>query len=347
MKILEAAINSRQDVSLTAYLQDAGKEFRNITKRPAVLVIPGGGYQFCSDREADPVAFAYLKAGYNAFILRYSVGADHKWPEPLEDYEDAMEYIKNHAEEWNVLSDKIAVVGFSAGGHLAGAAATIAKHKPAAAILGYAVLNEVVDEIAEDAPIIAKQVDYDTAPCFLFASRADNVVPIKNTLDMAISLDKAGITFESHIYAFGPHGFSVGDTAIQTRESAFCERIPNWVQDSVGFLKDVMGDFCVGTVEEKILSKPKCKAHVTDDESAWLSLDCTIGRIMGNPAAKEVLTDVIEEMKKTIIPFTPEMTFDDMMNCFSRMKLRDILHEKSIEINEEQIDALLREVPNI
>lgn len=258
-----------------------------------------------------------------------------------------MEYIKNHAEKWNVLSDKIAVVGFSAGGHLAGAAATIAKHKPAAAILGYAVLNEVVDEIAEDAPIIAKQVDYDTAPCFLFASRADNVVPIKNTLDMAISLDKAGIIFESHIYAFGPHGFSVGDTAIQTRESAFCERIPNWVQDSVGFLKDVMGDFCVGTVEDKILSKPKCKAHVTDDESAWLSLDCTIGRIMGNPAAKEVLTDVIEEMKKTIIPFTSEMTFDDMMNCFSRMKLRDILHEKSIEINEEQIDALLREVPNI
>ena len=85
MKILEVAINGRQDVSLTAYLQDVEKEFRNITKRPAVLVIPGGGYQFCSDREADPVAFAYLKAGYNAFILRYSVGADHKWPEPLED----------------------------------------------------------------------------------------------------------------------------------------------------------------------------------------------------------------------------------------------------------------------
>lgn len=78
---------------------------------------------------------AYLKAGYDAFILRYSVGENHKWPEPLEDYEDAMEYIANHAEEWNVLADKIAVVGFSAGGHLAGAAATIAKHKPAAVYL--------------------------------------------------------------------------------------------------------------------------------------------------------------------------------------------------------------------
>ncbi len=228
-----------------------------------------------------------------------------------------------------------------------GAAATIAKHKPAAAVLGYAVLNEVVDEIAQDAPRIAEQVNYDTVPCFLFASRSDNVVPIKNTLDMSMALEQEGITFESHIYAFGPHGFSVGDTSIQTREGAFCERIPNWVQDSIGFLKDVMGDFYVGTAEEKILSKPKCKAHVTDDGSAWLSLDCTIGRIFGNPAAKEVLADVIAVMKEKIIPFTPEMSFDDMMNCFSKMKLRDILHERSIEIDEEKMDKLLGAVPNI
>ena len=85
MRTLEVTINSREDVSLTVYLQDVEKEFRNITKRPAVLIIPGGGYQFCSDREADPVAFAYLKAGYDAFVLRYSVGNQHKWPEPLED----------------------------------------------------------------------------------------------------------------------------------------------------------------------------------------------------------------------------------------------------------------------
>lgn len=347
MRSFEVAINNRQDVSLTVYLQDVEKEFRNIIKRPSVLIIPGGGYQFCSDREADPVALAYLKAGYDAFILRYSVGGNHKWPEPLEDYEDAMEYIENHAEEWNVFADKIAVVGFSAGGHLAGAAATIAKHKPAAAVLGYAVLNEVVDEIAQDAPRIAEKVDYNTAPCFLFASRADNVVPIKNTLDMLYALDKAGVTFENHIYAFGPHGFSVGDTAIQTRESLFCERIPNWVQDSIGFLKDIMGDFYVGSAEDKVLSKPKCRPHVTDDGSAWLSLDCTIGRVFGNPAAKEVLADVIKKMKKEIVPFSPEMTFDDMMSHLRKMTLRDLLHERSVEIDEEKFDTLLGEVPNI
>lgn len=347
MKTIEVTLNEKRNVRLTAFIQDVGKEYRNITKRPGVLVIPGGGYMFCSDREAEPVALAYLNAGYDAFILRYTINEVGSWPDPLQDYEDAMEYIINHADEWNLMADKIAVAGFSAGGHLAGAAATIAKHKPAAAILGYAVLNEQVDEIATNAPRIVEEVNYDTCPCFLFAARTDNVVPIHNSIQMMDALDKAGVTFESHIYAYGPHGFSTGDESIQTRESAFCPRIPNWVKDSIGFLKDVMGDFYVGTAENKILTEPKCKAHMTDDGSAWLSLDCTIGRIFGNPKAKEVLIDVIAIMQKKIIPFTPEMTFGDMMECFSRMKLRDLLHERSIEIDEEKIDALLGEVPNI
>ena len=265
MKTIEVVLNEKRNVRLTAFIQDVEKEYRNITKRPGVLVIPGGGYMFCSDREAEPVALAYLNAGYDAFILRYTTNEVGSWPDPLEDYENAMHYIIEHAEEWNVIADKIAVAGFSAGGHLAGAAATIAKHKPAAAILGYAVLNEQVDEIAANAPRIAEEVNYDTCPCFLFAARTDNVVPIRNSIQMMDALDKAGVTFESHIYAYGPHGFSTGDESIQTRESAFCPRIPNWVKDSIGFLKDVMGDFYVGTAEDKVLKKPNCKTHITDD----------------------------------------------------------------------------------
>ena len=84
-------LSEERNVTLTAILQDVGGEFRGITARPAVLVIPGGGYRFCSDREADPVALAYMKAGYQAFILRYSVGEDSEWPQPLKDYDRAME----------------------------------------------------------------------------------------------------------------------------------------------------------------------------------------------------------------------------------------------------------------
>ena len=347
MKTVEVVLNEERNVRLTAFIQDVGKEYRNITKRPGVLVIPGGGYMFCSDRESDPVALAYLQAGYDAFILRYTTKDAGQWPLPLQDYEDAMEYIIDHAEEWNLMADKIAVAGFSAGGHLAGVAATIAKHKPAAAILGYAVLNEQVDEIAENAPCVVKEVNYDTCPCFLFAARTDNVVAIQNSIQMMDALDKAGVTFESHIYAYGPHGFSTGDESIQTRESAFCPRIPNWVKDSIGFLKDVMGEFYVGTAENKVLTEPKCKAHVSDDGAAWLSLDCTIGRLFGNPAAKEALVDTIEEMKKKIQPFSPDMTFDDMMVTLSKMKLRDLLNERSVKVDEEKLDEVLGKIPNI
>ena len=72
MKTIEVVLNEKRNVRLTAFIQDVEKEYRNITKRPGVLVIPGGGYMFCSDREAEPVALAYLNAGYDAFILRYT-----------------------------------------------------------------------------------------------------------------------------------------------------------------------------------------------------------------------------------------------------------------------------------
>ena len=160
MKLETITLNQERSVTLTAMLQVVDGEFRGVSKRPAVLVIPGGGYQFCSDREADPVAAAYLKAGYHTFILHYSVGKDSTWPGPLEDYEQAMEFIDEHAEEWHVFRDKIAVVGFSAGGHLAGAAATLAKRRPAAAILGYAVLRaDTAHELGEDKPSIVEAVD--------------------------------------------------------------------------------------------------------------------------------------------------------------------------------------------
>lgn len=85
-------LNEARKVTLTAYLQDVEGEFGNIPKRPGILVLPGGGYQMCSDREADPVAFPYLKAGYQVFVLRYSVKKDALWPQPLEDYDAAMDF---------------------------------------------------------------------------------------------------------------------------------------------------------------------------------------------------------------------------------------------------------------
>ena len=102
-------LNQERNVYLTAYTQPVGGKFEHVLKRPAVLVLPGGGYQYCSIREADPVTFAYLKAGYQAFVLNYSVAEHQTWPNPLEDVEQALEMIRTR-EDWNVYEDKVAVV---------------------------------------------------------------------------------------------------------------------------------------------------------------------------------------------------------------------------------------------
>ena len=341
----EIMILSRErQVTLTAMIQDVGGEFRGVSARPAVLVIPGGGYEFCSDREADPVALAYLKAGFQAFVLRYSVGAYAVWPRPLEDYEEAMECILENAAGWHVIPDKIALVGFSAGGHLAGAAATMGRHRPAAAILGYPVLREETAlELGEDLPGIPEHVDGNTCPCFLFASRTDSVVPIQNTLDMMEALNRFHTSFECHIYAYGPHGFSTGDHSVQSCETRISDRASGWVDDSIGWLRDLFGDF-----GNDGLTEPVLRPHVNDDALAWLSLDCSISRIWGNPRAREVLSETIEKMRRKIIPFTHEMTFEDMMQILGKMTLRDLLLERSIDTGRlDEIDGALRKIPNI
>lgn len=350
MKFEHIILDEKCNVFLDAYIQETGGEYRSVTKRPAVIVIPGGGYMFCSDREADPIAFAYLGAGYDAFVLHYSLNEDAAWPKPLNDYELAYKYIEAHADQWNVNIDKLAVCGFSAGGHLAGAIATMAEHKPAAAILGYAVLDETVDEILKGAPYIYQKVDGNTAPCFLFGSRADNVVNVKNWIKMQQALAENDITFESHIYPFGPHGFSLGNDSIQGKTAAFCDRIPHWVDDSIGFLQDILGRFKTDQQSgngNTGLEKPICKPHVVDDGEAWLSVDCTVGRIFGNPKAVEELEEHIKVMKEYIIPFAPDLTFDDMMGILRNMKLRDLLMEKQVPVDMEAVDKVLNAIPNI
>ena len=142
MQILEQQLPTGHGAALTAYLQPVGGEFAPLARRPAVLVLPGGGYRMCSDREADPVALAYLQAGFQAFVLRYATGAQAAWPHPLEDYEAAAALIRSHAEDWTLYPDKLAVIGFSAGGHLAACAAAMAGQRPNAAILGYPVIDK-------------------------------------------------------------------------------------------------------------------------------------------------------------------------------------------------------------
>ncbi len=101
------------------YILERSSELKPGFKRPAVLVCPGGGYQYTSDREGEPIALAFNAMGYHAFVLRYGVDKRAVFPKPLKDISKTMEYIKTHSGEWDVNPNKIFVQGGSAGGHLA------------------------------------------------------------------------------------------------------------------------------------------------------------------------------------------------------------------------------------
>lgn len=341
-------LNKERNVSLTAYLLEVGGEFRTITKRPLVLVLPGGGYQFCSDREADPVALPYLKAGYHAAILRYSVADYADWPNPLEDYEQAMEFLKEKAVEWNICEDKIAVIGFSAGGHLAAAAAAMAKNRPGAAILGYAVTSEDVKGCSATAPDTISAVDRQTPPCFLFHTRNDNVVSVMNSIKFMEALTEHDITFESHIYSYGPHGFSTCDTSVQGPSTRISRRVPDWVPDSIGWLREVFGDF---DDQNGGFLQPAVRHHLSSDDEQFLSIDCTMGRVMGNPQGARILGEAMAQVKGSAsggLALQEEEMPPEMKKMVGRMLVRDALgFVQAGEDVMKSLDDRLRQIPNI
>ena len=335
-------LNEERNVTLTAYLQEVGGEFYYIKNRPAVLILPGGGYQMCSDREADPVVFPYLKAGYQAFILRYSIKKDAVWPQPLLDYEQAVTLIRENAEKWHVIPDKISVIGFSAGGHLASAAATLSVNRPNAAILGYPVTGEDAHGLAPTAPDTAAAVDQRTCPCFLFATCNDNIVPIRNSIRFMEALSRFDITFESHIYAYGPHGFSTCETAVQDRKAPVCDRVENWVQDSIGWLKDIFGDF-----GETGLTDPRCPAKTTANHEATLSIDCTMEKLMSVEASKAIITQLLQQMTAAgTVAQAPEGS-EELNVLGLRMSLRDCLGFSQVPQEVlDHLDEQLRQIDN-
>ena len=337
----ELILNQGRNVSLSCMLLPVGDDYGKITRRPAVLILPGGGYSVCSDREAEVVAYPYLTAGYHAFVLRYSVAEHRTWPNPLNDYEHAMELIRANADEWNLMPDKIAVIGFSAGGHLAACAATVAKNKPNAAILGYAALELGIAQACQPGTEIIAPVDHidgNTCPCFLFAARDDNVVPIQNSLNFQSRLAKFGIQFESHIYAYGGHGFSTGAPSVIG--TGICDRIPNWVNDSIGWLGDVLGCLTADGI-----GNPVCPAKIDGNNEMVLNVDCTLGYLQQQEQAQAVLAPVFGVIDAVI-----RGRFTNVEGAYSVLRpatLRSLMITigKSGE-DIASLDCLLRKIPN-
>lgn len=319
-------INKEREVTLTTYLLDSSGEFKNIQSRPAILILPGGAYMACSDREAEPVAMAYAAEGYHAFVLRYSVDVNACWPNPLHDAEEALKMIRDNSKEWGVDTEKIAVIGFSAGGHLAAALSTMGCIKPNALILCYpCILEETGAVLTYPIPGLDDKVDGDTPPAFLFATRDDSLVPVKNTLRFMDALDRAGIGFEGHIFYSGLHGISLGKSHTSAGQTGFVRPdIAKWFDMSIEWLKKVLGDFKTGqefayndidnNTEEfgidnslrLLLSNAECKKILIDclpmfahEESLKPALDTSL-RIMSQFAKDVVTPEILRELEEKL-----------------------------------------------
>lgn len=265
MKIESISLTPDGRVTLTAYIQETSGEIPGRTLRPAMLVLPGGGYAFTSDREAEPIAVAFLAKGFNAFVLRYSVGEFARYPAPQLDAFRAIMLIRSNAELWNIYPQKIAVCGFSAGGHLAATTAVLWNHpdlqealgicgeenRPDAAVLAYPVisagecwhagsfenlLGSGPSEEMRELGSAEKQAGPHTPPVFLWHTADDPVVPVENSLLMATALKKAAVPFELHIYASGPHGLS-----LCTEETGMISpHCAGWIDLAADWLKDTL-----------------------------------------------------------------------------------------------------------
>lgn len=220
-----------------AYVPDNSEEINIDRKRPTIIICPGGGYGFTSDREAEPVALRFMAEGYNAIVLRYSI-SPIRYPNQLLELSVTVAYARKMSEEWNVDINKIILCGFSAGGHLAGTLGTkwnndfikealdirYGDNKPNAMILSYPVisagefghrgsfdnlLGKEASEEERDKLSLEKQVSENTPPTFLWHTFDDNTVPVNNSLLFAEALTENNIQFEMHIFPKGVHGLSL------------------------------------------------------------------------------------------------------------------------------------------
>jgi acetyl esterase/lipase len=227
----------------------------------AVIVAPGGGYRTLSMNKEGRIPAIYLNSlGVAAFVLKYRLGPKYRHPIELGDMQRAIRMLRSRAAEWHLAPDRIGVMGFSAGGHLASTASTQfdrgnpastdvidrVSSRPDFAILGYPVISltepwthqgsktMLLGETAD--ATLARRLSTDTLvtpetpPTFLFHTNADTGVPAENSVHYFLALRKARVPAEMHIFKDGAHG--VGMPMNDPALSEWPKVLANWMRAS-------------------------------------------------------------------------------------------------------------------
>lgn len=329
MKVETIFFNENEGTGLTTYLLDPSNEMANALVRPAVLIFPGGGYTMCSDREAEPIAMAYAADGYHAFVLRYSVGKTATWEEAFADANRAMKMIHDNSESWGIDTERLAVVGFSAGGHLACSLATMGQIRPGAAVLGYpCILEEMGNLLNKAVPGLDQQVDEKTPPVFVFTTFDDQLVPVRNTTALLQALEKSGVPFEAHVFYSGAHGLSLAKSHTSSGFSGNVNRnVAKWFELSVAFLKEIFGDFQADRAFHDFL---------VDNADAPYGLDHSLGSLWENQHCRQVLVN-----------YLPMLNDEKVRNQASGVSVRTIISYAEELLTKEQTAMLEHELRQV
>ena len=226
-----------------------------------VVVLPGGGYSHRAFHEGDPIAQRFNQLGFHAVTVQYRC-KPYTYPAGLNDVARAIRIIRANAEKWKVDPNKIAVCGFSAGGHLAGTSGLYYKDathvegdeadqfsaRPDAMLLCYPVIaateefshkGSANNLLGVDAPLEArmkmdlhKAVTEDTPPAFIWHTVTDQVVPVQNALAFGNAMIANNRLCEMHIFPEGPHGRGLGFA---------CHALGQWTALAANFLSVTLG----------------------------------------------------------------------------------------------------------
>lgn len=253
--------NPTLDLYLPFNMDEMNRQNR---KRPCMVICPGGGYGMCSQREAEALAVHFLTEGFNTFVLTYSV-APHTFPSQMLEVAAVMELIYKNADEWNCDTDKILIMGSSAGGHLAAHYSTMFDCKEvreyfpdskavAGTVLNYPVITAnqnywhggsfqnllgKADLTYDDTRYFSCELNVKetTPPAFIWHTAEDNCVPVMNSLLYAQALSKNKVPFELHIYPFGGHGLSTADIHTVDAENDVTRHVSGWLFELKKWLK--------------------------------------------------------------------------------------------------------------
>ena len=225
----------------------------------SIIVFPGGGYSHLSmNKEGEKIAKWFNSLGITAFVLKYRMPSDEIMKDksigPLQDAQEAVRMVRRNAKKWNLDSNKIGVIGFSAGGHLAATLSTRYEEKtyestdntsskPNFAILIYPVIsmNSAITHKGSKEKLLGLNpsqeltdkfscelhVNSTTPPTFIVHASDDKSVPVENSINYYLALKNKKVQTEMHIYEKGGHGFGLG--IIDTSK--------NWTNDCVNWLK--------------------------------------------------------------------------------------------------------------